>query len=91
MTKDTIQNPSQTWPREFLAEFERIGVAIWLFIYLLTRMNPRTRYVRARFQHISEELGVSTIDLKNWLEQLEQEGYLKDESLNSKMIVYIIL
>ena len=91
MTKDTMQNPSQTWPREFLAEFDRIGVAIWLFIYLLTRMNPRTGYVRIPFQHISEDLGVSTIDLKQWLEHLEQEGYLKDESLNSKMIVYIIL
>ena len=88
MTKDDTQH-LRTWPRQFLAEFERIGVPIWLFIYLLTRMDSRTRYVRAPFQHISEELGVSTVEIKKWLEQLDGEGFVRDESLDGKMVVYV--
>ena len=39
----------------------------------------------------AEEIGVSVVELKCWLEQLEMEGYLRDESLNSKLIVQIVL
>ncbi len=78
---------SRLWPRQFLADFEQSGEALWFFLYLLTRANPETGYCRAPFEAMAEELGVSVETLKQWLEQLEGEGYLRDESLNGEMVV----
>ena len=80
---------SRTWPKEFLADFELVGQALWFYLYLLTRVNPRTGYFRAPFGRVAEEIGVSIPELKCWLEQLEEEGYLRDESLDGKMIVWV--
>ena len=82
---------SRTWPGLFLKDFARTGTALWFFLYILTRMNPRTGCFRTRFKRVAEEIGVSTVKLRGWLEQLEQEGYLKDESWDGKMIVRIAL
>ena len=78
---------SRLWPLQFLADFERTGEALWFFLYLLTRMNPETGYCRASFESMAEEIGVSVETLKQWLEQLEGEGYLKDESLDGTLSV----
>ena len=80
---------SRTWPRQFLADFERTGSALWFYLYILTRVDARTGYFRASFVRVGEEVGVSVVELKRWLEQLEQEGYLADESLDSKMVVRV--
>jgi len=82
---------SRTWPKSFLADYNRIGESIWLFLFLLVRADPETGYFRASFRRVAEETGVSVVKLKQWLEQLEQEGYLVDESLDSKMIVRVEL
>ncbi len=82
---------SRTWPRKFLQDFEQQGQALWFYLYILTRMNPKTGYYRASFQRIAEEISVSVVELKRWLEQLEEEGYLRDESLDGKLIVRIEL
>ena len=82
---------NRLWPRQFLADFERQGSALWFYLYLLTRMNPETGYFRSSFLRIAEDVGVSVVELKRWLEQLEEEGYVRDESLNSKLIVKIEL
>ena len=79
----------RTWPRQFLADFERTGPALWFYIYLLTHRNPKTGCVRCSFRKAGAEIGVSTVTLKEWLSQLEREGYLKDESLDGKMAVRI--
>ena len=52
-------------------------------------MDPKTGYLRGAFVHIAAEIGVSAVTLKQWLEQLEGEGYLKDESLNGKLVVKV--
>lgn len=88
-TKTVSQN--RTWPRQFLKDFEQTGTALWFYLYLLTWMNPKTGYVRTTFARASREIGVSSVALKAWLEQLEGEGYLRDESLDSKMVVAILL
>lgn len=80
---------SRIWPQEFLAEYERIGELVWFFLYLLTRRNPQTGYVRGSFVRMAEELGVSTVLLKQWLERLEYEGYVVDESLDGRMVVKV--
>jgi len=85
--RETIQ--IHTWPQQFLADFERTGPALWFYIYLLTHRNPKTGCVRGSFRKVAAEIGVSTVTLQEWLSQLEQEGYLKDESLDSKMAVRI--
>jgi len=54
-------------------------------------MDPKTGCFRASYKPISEKIGVSTAQLRSWLEQLEVEGYLKDESLNDKIIVHVFL
>ena len=77
------------WPRLFLDDFERIGPALWLYLYLLTHCDTQRGYVRNSFRKVAGSLGVSAVDLKAWLEQLEEEGYLQDESLDGKMIVKI--
>ena len=81
----------RTWPKQFLQDFEQQGQALWFYLYMLTRMNPKTRYFRASFKQIAEEISVSVVELKRWLEQLEQEGYLQEESLDSKLIVRLEL
>ena len=81
----------RTWPRLFLKDFERTGTALWFFLYLLTWLNPRTGCFRGSFERVSGEIGVSVVEIKRWLEQLEGEGYLKDESMDSKMVVKVIL
>ena len=81
----------RTWPKLFLKDFERTGTALWFFLYLMTWIDPRTGYVRTTFKRASGEIGVSVVRLKSWLEQLETEGYLKDESMDSKMVVKIRL
>lgn len=77
---------NRPWPQQFLEDFERIGEAIWFFLYLLTRVNGGGCF-RASFAKVAGETGVSVVKLKEWLEQLEREGYLKDESLDGKLIV----
>ena len=72
-----------------MADFERVGQALWFYLYLLTRVNPRTGYFRASFGRVAEEIGVSVPELKFWLEQLEKEGYVQDESLDGRMVVLI--
>jgi hypothetical protein len=83
--------PSRTWPRQFLSDFERTGEALWLYLYLLTWRDPRTGYVRGSFRKTAARIGVSVVQIRRWLEQLEGEGYLKDESLDGRMIVKIKL
>ena len=80
---------SRIWPQQFLADFEQQGKALWFYLYILTRMNPQTSYFRASFKQIAEEISVSVAELKGWLEQLEREGYLRDESLDGKMVVWV--
>ena len=80
---------SKTWPQEFLAEYERIGEAVWFFLFLLVRVDPKSGYFRASFGRIAEETGVSVVKLKQWLERLEREGYLRDESWDGKMVVKV--
>ena len=86
-----IKTLSRTWPRLFLQDFEQQGQALWFYLYILTRMNPQTGCFRVPFKQVAAEIGVSAVTLKAWLEQLEQEGYLQDESLDSKLIVRIEL
>jgi len=81
----------RTWPRLFLEDFERTGTALWFFLYLLTWMNPKTDCVQTTFGRASKEIGVSVLRLKSWLEQLEKEGYLRDESLDGNIIARICL
>lgn len=81
----------RTWPRQFLSDFEQTGPALWFYLYLLTWGDSRTGTVRASFRRMAEEIGVSAVTLKQWLEQLEGEGYLKDESLNGELVVKINL
>ena len=90
MAKYRTTSP-RTWPSLFLADFEQQGSALWFYLYLLTRIDPETSYFRAPFSRIAEEIGVSVVELKHWLEQLEQEGYLQDESLDGKLIVRVEL
>ena len=75
------------WPHQFLADFDRTGAALWFFLYLLTRMDPKTGCCRGSWPHLAAQLGVSGVTLRAWLEQLEAEGYLRDESLNGKLVV----
>ena len=82
---------SRTWPQEFLADFEQVGTGLWLYLYLLTRRNPNSEYVRGSFERVGEELGVSVVKLKEWLEQLEEEGYVVDESLDGVLVVKVEL
>jgi len=81
---------SRTWPGKFLADYNRTGESIWLFLFLLVRADPETGYFRASFRRVAEETGVSVVKLKQWLEQLEGEGYVRDESLNNKLIVRLV-
>lgn len=83
----TILN--KTWPRQFLADFERTGEALLFYLFLLTRMDPKTGYFQGSFRRVAEEIGVSEVEVRRWLEQLEGEGYLRDESLNGEMVVKV--
>jgi hypothetical protein len=78
---------SRTWPQQFLSDYERIGEATWLFLFLIVRADPKTGYFRMPFRRVAEEIGVSVVKLKEWLERLEEEGFLRDESLHGKMVV----
>lgn len=80
---------SRIWPQQFLVEYERIGESVWFFLFILVRVDPEAGYFRASFRRVSEEIGVSAVLLKQWLERLEQEGYLKDESWDGKMVVKV--
>lgn len=90
MTAHTTKSP-RTWPGQFLQDFERTGTALWFYLYLLTWAEPETGCVRTTFNRASREIGVSAVRLKAWLEQLEREGYLQDESPNGTMIVRVKL
>lgn len=81
---------SKVWPQQFLADFERTGEALLFYLYLLTRMNPETGYFRGALDVVAEEIGVSVVEVRRWLEQLEREGYVKDESMNGEMVVKIM-
>ena len=86
---DHTTTSSRTWPRLFLKDFERTGTALWLYLFLLTRANPRTGCFRDSPKRVAQELGVSMPALQQWVEQLEQEGYVRDESLNGVMVVWV--
>jgi len=62
---------------------------LWFFLYLLTWIDPKTGRFRASYKRISENIGVSIATLKIWLEQLEEEGYVQDESLDGMIVVYV--
>ncbi len=82
---------SRLWPQQFLADFERTGEALWFFLYLLTWRDPKSGYVRGSFRKTAAKIGVSAVQIRRWLEQLEGEGYLKDESLDGKLVVRLRL
>ena len=86
---DQLTIYSRTWPQQFLAEYERIGEAVWFFLFLLVRVDPEAGYFRASFRRVAEETGVSVVKLKQWLERLEEEGFLRDESLDGRMVVKV--
>lgn len=52
-------------------------------------MDQETGYFRESAKRVASEIGVSTVQLVEWLERLEADGYLKDESLNGKMVVKV--
>ena len=77
----------RTWPTLFLSDFEQTGEALLFYLYLLTRMDSKMGSYRGEFVSVAAEIGVSAVTLKQWLEQLEREGYLKDESLDGELVV----
>ena len=81
----------RTWPGQFLSDFEQTGPALWFYLYLLTWRDSKAGTVRGSFRRMAAKIGVSAVTLKQWLEQLEGEGYLKDESTNGKLVVKINL
>ena len=90
MEKHTKNTP-RTWPRLFLEDFEQTGSALWFYLYILTRMDPKIGCFRGSFGRVAEEIGVSVVELRCWLEQLEEEEYLRDESLDGRMVVVVSL
>jgi hypothetical protein len=80
---------SRLWPRQFLSDFERTGEALLFYLFLLTRANPSTGYFRGSFRRVAAEIGVSVVEIRGWLERLEREGYLRDESLDGRMVVRV--
>ena len=88
---EQTKTPPRSWPASFLQDFERTGTALWFFLYLVTRMDHKTQYFQAQFWRVADEIGVSVPEIRCWLEQLEREGYVLDESFNTKMNVRIAL
>lgn len=80
----------KVWPRQFLADFERTGEALLFYLFLLTRMDSATGYFQGSFRRVAEEIGVSVEEVRRWLEQLEGEGYVRDEGLDGEMVVKIM-
>ena len=85
-----MPRPPSLWITETLRHYDTLGKHCWFLLYLLTKADPTTGSVSCHFAPISEELGVAEAMLKQWIDVLEVQGYLKDESWNHLLRVQII-
>ncbi len=67
------------WPGLVLDEeakhVRRLGMAVWLLLYLIVHANRRTGVVLSYRTTIARRMGVPLRTVQRWLFRLEREGY----------------
>ena len=56
---------------------QRMGSALWLFIYLILNANRRQGYLFRKIKTISTDMGISQRTIRRWLKILKDNGYIK--------------
>ncbi len=74
---------------ESAAHFQRMGTAIWLFVYLLLNANRNDGTLVRKVRTISSDMGVCRRTVFLWLEILRGEGYVETESSGRFLTVKI--
>lgn len=84
-----MPRPTSIWITETLRHYDTLGKHFWFFVYLLTQADPETGSASQPYAPMARETAVSERVLKQWVQVLEQRGYLRDESWNHLLRVKI--
>lgn len=75
---------------ERAAHFQKMGNAIWLFIYFLLNANRKTGILLRKVKTISADTGIHRRRIFEWLTILRDEGYITTKSSGRCLEVVIL-
>lgn len=79
----------QAWWKHIWKDYRKLGVAFWLFVYMLTRIDPKQGRWTGRYKAIVREIGVSESTVRRWMRRLERCGYIEREQTNKGFTIKI--
>jgi DNA-binding transcriptional ArsR family regulator len=60
--------------------YQRMGQAVWLFLYFLLNANRRTGLLMRRSSTITAQTGYKPRTIRQWLKTLREKGYIRTKS-----------
>lgn len=56
--------------------YQRMRQTIWLYLYLILQLNPRTGRLLTKVSTISQDMGIKQETIRSWLGHLRRKGYV---------------
>jgi len=56
--------------------YQRMRQTIWLYLYLVLQLNPRTGRLVTEVSTIGQDMGISEETIRSWLGHLRRKGYV---------------
>ena len=69
--------------------YQKLGKAIWLYLYLLIHADRRTGRLMRRYETIATEMGIPARTVRQWMATLHQYGYLTRRSTGRALVIHI--
>lgn len=56
--------------------YQRMRQTIWLYLYLVLQLNPKTGRLVTEVSTISQDMGIREETIRSWLGHLKKQGYV---------------
>jgi len=56
--------------------YQKMRQTIWLYLYLVLQLNPRTGRLVTKVSTISQDMGIKEETIRSWLGHLRRKGYV---------------
>ncbi len=56
--------------------YQRMRQTIWLYLYLVLQLNPKTGRLATKVSTISQDMGIKQETIRSWLGHLRRKGYV---------------
>jgi len=69
--------------------YQKMGNAIWIFLYLILTANRDTGYSIKKIKTITADTGIKERTIRQWLSTLRKEGYIQTHSTGRCLLIHI--